>query len=129
MSDEKWTARIAELEDELARSEAERSICVEDTIKMSHELEAERTAREAAETNIKLAHSWNDQWQQRAEAAEASLAAERKELEEAEVLGKYYGVAGRRWWWSGGAWLYPGQKVVVIDAAKGSKSDDRTSTD
>jgi len=94
MSDEKWTARIAELEDELARSEAERSICVEDTIKMSHELEAER-----------------------------------KELEEAEVLGKYYGVAGRRWWWSGGAWLYPGQKVVVIDAAKGSKRDDRTSTD
>ena len=94
MSDEKWTARIAELEDELKRSEAERSICVEDTIKMSHELEAER-----------------------------------KELEEAEVLGKYYGVAGRRWWWSGGAWLYPGQKVVVIDAAKGSKRDDRTSTD
>ena len=94
MSDEKWTARIAELEDELARSEAERSICVEDTIKMSHELEAER-----------------------------------KELEEAEVLGKYDGVAGRRWWWSGGAWLYPGQKVVVIDAEKGSKSDDRTSTD
>ena len=49
MSDEKWgevytiqTARIAELEAELARSEAERSICVEDTIKMSHELEAER---------------------------------------------------------------------------------------
>ena len=43
MSDEKWgevyavqTARM------LARSEAERSICVEDTIKMSHELEAER---------------------------------------------------------------------------------------
>ena len=53
-------------------------------------------------------------------AAQAQLAAERKELEEAEVLGKYYGVAGRRWWWSGGAWLYPGQKVVVIDAAKGT---------
>ena len=54
-------------------------------------------------------------------AAQAQLEAERKELEEAEVLGKYYGVAGRRWWWSGGAWLYPGQKVVVIDAAKGTK--------
>ena len=60
MSDEKWgevytiqTAWIAELEAELARSEAERSICVEDTIVMSHELEAERKAREGMEKRVR----------------------------------------------------------------------------
>jgi len=87
---------------------------------LEDQLVAERKAR--LEVNERLIEQRGNYLNtlNRAEAAEASLAAERKELDETEVLGKYDGVAGRRWWWSGGAWLYPGQKVVVIDAAKGT---------
>ena len=85
---------------------------------LEDQLVAERKAR--LEVNERLIEQRGNYLNtlNRAEAAEASLAAERKELEEAEVLGKY--CVGRRWWWSGGAWLYPGQKVVVIDATKGT---------
>jgi len=36
-----------------------------------------------------------------------------------ETLAVYDGKDGRREWWTGGTWLYPWQKIVVIDTAKG----------
>lgn len=37
---------------------------------------------------------------------------------EPEVIGGYEGEGGRRFWWTGGTWLYPGQEVAVISARK-----------
>ena len=35
---------------------------------------------------------------------------------EPEVIGGYEGSDGRRYWWTGGAWIYPGQEVAIISA-------------
>lgn len=35
---------------------------------------------------------------------------------EPEVIGGYEGTDGRRYWWTGGAWIYPGQEVAIIGA-------------
>ena len=34
--------------------------------------------------------------------------------EEKDIIGIYEGKDGRRFWWSGGTWLMPGEKVAVI---------------
>ena len=37
---------------------------------------------------------------------------------EGDVIGEYEGKDGRRYWWTGGVWLYPGQEVAVISTRK-----------
>ena len=35
---------------------------------------------------------------------------------EPKVIGGYEGSDRRRYWWTGGAWIYPGQEVAIISA-------------
>ena len=37
---------------------------------------------------------------------------------ERTTIGEYEGQDGRRYWWTGNAWLYPGQEVAVVAARK-----------
>jgi hypothetical protein len=39
-------------------------------------------------------------------------------LEKPDVIGRYEGEDGRRQWWSGGTWLHPGERVVLITAGE-----------
>jgi hypothetical protein len=43
---------------------------------------------------------------------------------EGDVIGEYEGKDGRRYWWTGGVWLYPGQEVAVISTRKQGGSHD-----
>ena len=50
-----------------------------------------------------------------------ALLTELEQYRNAEVLATYSRGDGNREWWTGGTWLYPGQSVVVVDAAKEAK--------
>ncbi len=75
------------------------------------------------ETTMQQAHH-----QRVVDAAAAAIAEERdryrddaERLRDGVTIGVYSHGDGHRDWWSGGTWLYPGESVVVIDAAKDAK--------
>lgn len=37
-------------------------------------------------------------------------------IEDADTLAAHDGIDGRRRWWSGGSWLYPGDRIALLSA-------------